>query len=88
MIPFLEHDYSYRTLMGSNMQKQAVPVIRPEAPLVATGIEEESAPYSGRIVIAEEAGEVVAGGPVADQAAHLEVAVVAGPEVARRYADL
>ncbi len=60
MIPFLEHNDANRALMGSNMQKQAVPVIRPEAPLVATGIEEESAPYSGRIVIAEEAGEVVA----------------------------
>lgn len=58
MVPFLEHNDANRALMGSNMQKQAVPVIRPEAPLVATGIEELSAPYSGRLIIAEEAGEV------------------------------
>ncbi len=58
MVPFLEHNDANRALMGSNMQKQAVPVIRPEAPLVATGIEESAAPYSGRLIIAEEAGEV------------------------------
>lgn len=60
MIPFFEHNEANRALMGSNMQKQAVPVIRPEAPLVATGIEEDAAPYSGRLVIAEETGEVTA----------------------------
>lgn len=60
MIPFLEHNDANRALMGSNMQKQAVPLIRPEAPLVATGMEESAAPYSGRLVIAEEAGEVTA----------------------------
>ncbi len=60
MVPFLEHNDANRALMGSNMQKQAVPVIRPEAPLVATGMEELAAPYSGRLVIAEESGEVVA----------------------------
>jgi DNA-directed RNA polymerase subunit beta len=60
MVPFLEHNDANRALMGSNMQKQAVPVIRPEAPLVATGMEELAAKYSGRLVIAEEAGEVVA----------------------------
>ena len=60
MIPFLEHNDANRALMGSNMQKQAVPVIRPEAPLVATGVEESSAPFSGRLVLAEEAGEIVA----------------------------
>ncbi len=58
MVPFLEHNDANRALMGSNMQKQAVPCIRPEAPLVATGIEEAAAPYSGRLVIAEEGGEV------------------------------
>ncbi len=58
MVPFLEHNDANRALMGSNMQKQAVPVIRPEAPLVATGIEEAAAPYSGRLILAEEAGEV------------------------------
>ncbi len=60
MVPFLEHNDANRALMGSNMQKQAVPLIRPEAPLVATGMEELAAPYSGRLVMAEEAGEVVA----------------------------
>ncbi len=60
MIPFLEHNDANRALMGSNMQKQAVPLIRPEAPLVATGMEELAAPYSGRIVIASESGVVSA----------------------------
>ncbi len=58
MIPFLEHDDANRALMGSNMQKQATPCIVPEAALVATGIEEEAARDSGRLVISEEAGTV------------------------------
>ncbi|MDB5260585.1 MAG: rpoB [Candidatus Nomurabacteria bacterium] len=58
MIPFLEHDDASRALMGSNMQKQAVPLMRPEAPLVATGMEGEAAKHIGRLIIAEEAGEV------------------------------
>lgn len=58
MIPFLEHDDANRALMGSNMQKQAVPCIVPMAPLVATGIEEVIARDSGRLILAEEAGEV------------------------------
>jgi DNA-directed RNA polymerase subunit beta len=58
MIPFLNHDDANRALMGSNMQKQAVPCLRPEAPLVATGIEEQAAKYTGRLIYAEEAGEV------------------------------
>ncbi len=58
MVPFLEHNDANRALMGSNMQKQAVPCVRPEAPLVATGIEQDAAPYSGRLVMAEEGGEV------------------------------
>ena len=58
MIPFLEHNDANRALMGSNMQKQAVPCIVPMAPLVATGIEEVIARDSGRLVIADEAGEV------------------------------
>jgi len=58
MIPFLNHDDANRALMGSNMQKQAVPCLRPEAPLVATGIEEEAARYTGRLIYATEAGEV------------------------------
>jgi DNA-directed RNA polymerase subunit beta len=59
MIPFVDHDDSNRALMGSNMQKQATPVLIPEAPLVATGIEEHAARNTGRLVIAQEAGEVI-----------------------------
>ena len=59
MIPFLNHDDANRTLMGSNMQKQATPCIVPEAPIVATGIEGMAAKDTGRVVVASEAGEVV-----------------------------
>jgi len=58
MIPFLEHNDANRALMGSNMQKQGVPLIVPEAPVVATGMESIVARDSGRIIIAEEAGEI------------------------------
>jgi DNA-directed RNA polymerase subunit beta len=58
MIPFLNHDDANRALMGSNMQKQAVPCLRPQAPLVATGIEETAARYTGRLIYALEDGEV------------------------------
>jgi DNA-directed RNA polymerase subunit beta len=58
MIPFVDHDDANRALMGSNMQKQATPVLIPEAPLVATGIESHAARNTGRLVIAQEAGEV------------------------------
>jgi len=57
-IPFLEHDDATRALMGTNMQRQAVPCIRPEPPLVGTGVEHEAAKYSGQVVIAPEDGEV------------------------------
>ena len=60
MIPFLEHDDANRALMGSNMQKQSVPCLVPEAPLVATGIEERVARDSGRLVTALSAGTVSA----------------------------
>ena len=58
MIPFLEHNDANRALMGSNMQKQAVPCVLPEAPLVATGIEELASRDSGRLVLSEEEGVV------------------------------
>ena len=58
MIPFVDHDDANRALMGSNMQKQATPVLIPEAPLVATGIETHAAKSTGRLVLAAEAGEV------------------------------
>ena len=59
MIPFLNHDDANRTLMGSNMQKQATPCLITEAPIVATGVEGVAARDSGRVVYAEEAGEVI-----------------------------
>ncbi len=58
MIPFLNHDDANRALMGSNMQKQATPCIIPEAPLVATGIEEKAAKDTGRVILAKEDGVV------------------------------
>jgi DNA-directed RNA polymerase beta' subunit len=58
MIPFLEHDDANRSLMGSNMQKQATPVIVPEAPLVATGMEARAARDTGRLHVAAEEGTV------------------------------
>ena len=59
MIPFLEHDASERALMGSNMQRQATPCIIPEAPIVATGVEEDAAKHTGRIILADRDGTVI-----------------------------
>ena len=59
LIPFLENDDSTRALMGANMQRQAVPLIRSEAPIVATGIEHRAAKDSGVCVISKSKGEVV-----------------------------
>ncbi len=59
LIPFLEHDDANRALMGSNMMAQAVPLVRPEIPIVSTGMEAHSALDSGQLVVAEEDGEVV-----------------------------
>ncbi|MFH1486866.1 MAG: DNA-directed RNA polymerase subunit beta, partial [Chloroflexota bacterium] len=58
LIPFLEHDDANRALMGSNMQRQAVPLICPEAPLVATGMERQAAIDSGQVVFSETDGVV------------------------------
>ena len=58
LIPFLEHDDANRALMGSNMQRQAVPLLRPHAPLVGTGIEERIAVDSGELITAQNAGVV------------------------------
>ncbi len=60
LIPFLEHDDANRALMGSNMQRQAEPLIKPQAPYVGTGLEEKVARDSGRLVIAGESGVVEA----------------------------
>ena len=58
LIPFLEHDDANRALMGSNMQRQAVPLLRTEAPFVATGLEERVARDSRAVLVADEAGKV------------------------------
>ncbi|MBI4268115.1 MAG: DNA-directed RNA polymerase subunit beta, partial [Chloroflexi bacterium] len=58
LIPFLEHDDANRALMGSNMQRQAVPLIAPKAPLIATGMEMEAAKHSGQNLFARRAGIV------------------------------
>jgi DNA-directed RNA polymerase subunit beta len=58
LIPFLEHDDANRALMGCNMQRQAVPLLRPERPLVATGMEREVAKYSGQVIFAPDDGVV------------------------------
>ncbi|OGZ58493.1 MAG: DNA-directed RNA polymerase subunit beta [Candidatus Spechtbacteria bacterium RIFCSPHIGHO2_02_FULL_43_15b] len=59
LIPFLEHDDANRALMGSNMQRQAVPCIKPQAPYVRTGLEERVARDSGLVMLAEEDGDVL-----------------------------
>ena len=58
LIPFLEHDDANRALMGSNMQRQAVPLLEPEAPIVGTGMEWRAALDSGQVLVAEAAGVV------------------------------
>ncbi len=58
LIPFLEHDDANRALMGSNMQRQAVPLLRTDAPIVGTGLEKRAARDSGSVVVAEEDGIV------------------------------
>jgi DNA-directed RNA polymerase subunit beta len=59
LIPFLEHDDANRALMGSNMQRQAVPLLRPERPLVGTGLEAQAARDSGMVIVSRTDGEVV-----------------------------
>jgi DNA-directed RNA polymerase subunit beta len=59
LIPFLEHDDANRALMGANMQRQAVPLVRSEAPYVGTGIEKRAAHDGADVILAEEDGEVV-----------------------------
>jgi len=58
MIPFLEHDDGKRTMMGANMQRQSVPLIKPQSPIVGTGIEKKIAVDTGLTIIAEESGVV------------------------------
>ena len=75
LIPFLEHDDAKRTLMGANMQRQAVPLIRATAPLVGTGLELAAAHDSGELICAEADGTVIE-----VDAAHVVVSTASGPE--------
>lgn len=59
LIPFLEHDDAVRALMGTNMQRQAISVIKPEAPIIGTGVEARAAYDSGQLIIAKNDGEVI-----------------------------
>ncbi|MCG8346551.1 MAG: DNA-directed RNA polymerase subunit beta, partial [Chloroflexales bacterium] len=59
LIPFLEHDDANRALMGSNMQRQAVPLLRPDAPIVGTGMEFRAARDSGQVVVTRDGGTVI-----------------------------
>src|SRR3712207_8775608 len=72
LIPFLEHDDANRALMGSNMQRQSVPLLNPRTPLVGTGLEEKVAVDSGAVVIARRAGVVT-------RVTAAEIIVDAGP---------
>jgi DNA-directed RNA polymerase subunit beta len=71
LIPFLEHDDANRALMGSNMQRQAVPLVVTEAPIVGTGMEAAAAKDSGELIVARVAGTIVSAGapPPADSPA-------------------
>ena len=59
LIPFIEKNYVYRSLMGSNQQRQAVPLIQPSSPIVGTGLEAAAARNTGQVILAEDTGEVV-----------------------------
>jgi DNA-directed RNA polymerase subunit beta len=58
LIPFIEKNYVYRSLMGSNQQRQAVPLIQPASPIVGTGLEADAARNTGQLALAEDTGEV------------------------------
>ncbi len=58
LIPFLEHDDAVRALMGTNMQRQAVPCIKPQSPVVGTGVEDKAAKDSGQVLVSAHEGEV------------------------------
>jgi len=80
LIPFLEHDDANRALMGSNMHRQAVPLLNPRTPLVGTGLEEKVAVDSGAVVIARRAG-------VISRVTADEIIVDAGPVAAKKEAE-
>ncbi|CAN5737124.1 DNA-directed RNA polymerase subunit beta [soil metagenome] len=60
LIPFLEHDDANRALMGANMQRQAVPLVQPRAPIIGTGVELQAARDSGQVLVSRHGGEVLA----------------------------
>ena len=76
LIPFLEHNDANRALMGANMQRQAVPLLAPEAPVVATGMEIEAARHSGQVLFAKNAGVVTEIGSVSDAGAEARYRIV------------
>ena len=76
LIPFLEHNDANRALMGANMQRQAVPLLAPESPLVATGMEMEAARHSGQVIFARNAGVVTEIGSVKDAGAEAKYSIV------------
>jgi DNA-directed RNA polymerase subunit beta len=59
LIPFVEKNYVYRSLMGSNQQRQAVPLVQPQSPIVGTGMEADAARNTGQLIVAEADGEVI-----------------------------
>jgi DNA-directed RNA polymerase subunit beta len=59
LIPFIEKNYVYRSLMGSNQQRQAVPLVQPQSPIVGTGLEAAAARNTGQVILAEADGEVI-----------------------------
>ncbi len=76
LIPFLEHNDANRALMGANMQRQAVPLLRPEAPLVSTGMEEEAAKHSGQVIFARNAGVVTELAGITDERGNARYRIV------------
>ncbi|MEE9365321.1 MAG: DNA-directed RNA polymerase subunit beta, partial [Dehalococcoidales bacterium] len=76
LIPFLEHNDANRALMGANMQRQAVPLLSPESPLVATGMETEAARHSGQVIFARDDGVVTEIGSVDDAGAEAKYRIV------------
>ncbi len=76
LIPFLEHNDANRALMGANMQRQAVPLLAPEAPVVATGMETEAARHSGQVIFAKNAGVITEIGSVNDAGAEARYRII------------
>ncbi len=76
LIPFLEHNDANRALMGANMQRQAVPLLRPESPIVATGMEKEAVKYSGQVLFAQNEGTVASVAGIKDDNGNIKHRIV------------